>query len=444
MKKDRQKLEDNLNLILQDYSTDNKVIESVTKDLSEKGIPRGKVTGLFTQAIDLSYIPEIELCLFTKYLYSHTHEFKINPEDFFNEVELSNAELYHYNEKEKTKVMLLQNVDQINEDLWICTKETYQNIQKFFANGLWTYNPNTQRQPLKRKVGDRIIEVINIDKAKIKEIKNSMLANVFNPNAIRLNVRNITGTEKIKYNAKDRTLLVEADETTFIDLIDGMHRVGGMLKAVEEKPELQGVTSIYIHHVDEEHALEIIKQEAKATPISDEWIEFKSVINNNMEVAKGINNRQRLNEMYNRVGLDSLELRRENKLVTFETLSKTIEHVYDLNDKNKPVVLVKQVEQTLIEAFNIIIGINHEKFNEELNDARENSYVSSNNMFIGYIVLTEALKSKYEIEWQEHLYQIISELDFSKSNPIWKTIGIENNLNLSTIKKIANHFRSLV
>lgn len=442
MKKDREKLEDNLNLILQDYSNNKKVIELVTNDLVAKGIPRGKVLGLFTQAIDFSYILEVELCLFTKYFYKHTHEFKINPETFFNEVELSTAELYQYDEKEKTKQILLHNVDQISENQWLCTKETYQNIAKYFENGLLTYNPNTQRQPLKRKVGDRIIEVINIDKKKIAEIKSEMIKGTFNTNAIILNVRRITGSEKIKYNSKDRTLLIEADETTFVDLIDGMHRVGAMLKTVEEKPEINRVTSIYIHHVDEERALAIIKQESKATAIDEMWIDIKDASNINMETAKNINNRQRMNEMFNRIGLDSLELRRENKLVTFETMAKTIEYVYDL--KNEPIIKTQQVEKFLIEAFNIIIGVNHDYFNENLSEARENSYISHNNMFIGYVILSEEIKKSYGADWQEALYEVVSKLDFKKSNPIWKKIGIENNLNLSTIKKIAEYFRSLV
>ena len=102
------------------------------------------------------------------------------------------------------------------------------------------------------------------------------------------------------------------------------------------------------------------------------------------------------------------------------------------------------MEQFLVESFNIIIGVNHEKFNEKLFEARENSYISSNNMFIGYIVLANELKQKYGEGWQDELQAILGKLDFSKTNDTWKTIGIENNINLSTIKKIATYFKSLV
>jgi len=443
MKKDRQKLEDNLNLILQDYSNNNKIIEQVSNSIIEKGISRGRVVGIFTQAIPLTYISEVELCLFTKYLYEFTHEYKINPEHFFNEIELIYAETYQKIEKEKVNYILLHNVDQINEYQWLCTKETFQNISKFFENGLITYNPKTQRQPLKRKVGDRIIEVININKKKVKEITESMIAGTFNVNAIILNVRRITGMEKIKYNANNRTLLIEVDETTLTDVIDGFHRLCGILRSVEEKPQIDRLTSIYIYHVDEEKARQIIKQENKAAPIQEEWLDVIDSTNVNMEVVKNINNKQRMNEMFNRIALDNLEIRRENKLVTFETLAKTIEHVYNLNDKNKPVILAKQVEKHLIDTFNICIGVNHEAFNEKLTETKELTYLADNNMFIGYIILGEELKQKYKDDWQEKLQDILSSLDFSKSNPVWKKIGMENNLNLSTIKKISEHFKSL-
>ena len=103
MKKDRQKLEDNLLLILQDYSNDTKIITEVTEKLVEKNIPRSKVIGMFTQAIAFSYVSEVELCLFTQHLYNATHEYKIKPDEFFNEIELQQAELYQHIKLEKNQ-----------------------------------------------------------------------------------------------------------------------------------------------------------------------------------------------------------------------------------------------------------------------------------------------------------------------------------------------------
>jgi hypothetical protein len=442
MKKDREKLEDALNLVLQDYSNDSKTINNVTNSLMEKGFARGRVGGIFSQSIPLSYISQTELCLFTKHLYSNTHEYKINPETFFNELELVQADQYSGIEKEKTNHIILHNVDQIGEYQWLCTIEPYININKHFQNGLLSYNPRTQRQPLKRKVGDRIIETINIDPIKINEICELMLDGNFDTNAIVWNIQK-TGLEKFKYNKNDRTLTIF--DGTYTAILDGFHRCGAMLKAIDQKPDLNRVTSIFIYNVDEDKARSIIRRESKSTPITEEFLNLMDISDQNMEAIKGLNSKQRLNEMFNRIGLDHSELKsnRENKLVTFDTLSKTVEYIYDLKDK--PVLEVQNVQKQLIDIFNIVIGTYHTSFNENLAETKETSYLASNNTFIGYLALGAELTSKYPDSWQEELQTILKSLDFSKSGSTvdWKKVGLENNINLSTIKRISEYFKTL-
>lgn len=446
MKQDRQLLEDNLNLILEDYSNDNKIMEEVVLKLIGKGIPRGRTTGLLTKAIPLNVAEEVELSLLSKYIFAYTHEAKINPDEWFNEIELKAVETYQKNKEDKVNYILLYNVDEIIPGIqYLCTKETYQNIGKYMGNGLLTYNPNTQRQPLRRKVGDRIVESVNVDGKKVDEISISQINDTFSVNAIIWNVRRVNGQEKIYYDFKKRTLLIEPDNvSTFVDILDGFHRTCGMLKTIEKKADIDRLTSIYIHHVDEERANAIIRQEAKATPINTEWVEVHNSANLNMEVAKAVNLKPSKNEMFNRVAVNVSEIRLENKLVTFETLSKAIEFVYDLNDKKVPVIQSQVIEKHLIELFNIIIGINHDEFNEYLPITKESSYLADNNMFIGYIVLGKEMKDKFGKEWDIELTTLLNSINFSKENPIWAKIGIENNINLSTIKKISNYFKSLV
>ena len=443
MKQDRQILEDILNLVIEDYANDNQIQEQVVGKLLERGIPRGRTTGIFTKAIPLVYASDIELCLFTKHLYSYTHREEIIPNDFFTEIELSYASSYQKVEKDKVKYILLHNVDQLSATQFLCTKETYQDVGVYMGNGLLTYNPNTQRQLLKRRSGDKIIESINVGGKKVTEITSSMLDNTFCPNAIIWNIRKINGQEKFKYDAKARTLLIEPDNiTTFVDIIDGANRTCGMVKVVELKPEIDRVTSIYVHHVTEERANQIIKQESLVAPIQTEWVDFKDTANPNMEVAKAINDRQRANEMFNRLALNEKELIIENKLMTFDTLSKSIEFVYDL--KEEPVIRTEQIVNEIIELFNNIIGIYHSKFKSELSNTRETSYLAHNNMFMGYIILGDLLKQKYGDDWKPELVKILKSLDFDKSNKIWKKIGIENHVNLSTFKKISDYFKDVV
>lgn len=445
MKQDRQILEDILNLVIEDYANDNQIQEQVVGKLLERGIPRGRTTGIFTKAIPLVYVEEIELCLFTKYLYGYTHRIEINPDEFFTEIELSSSESYQKLEKEKAKYILLHNVDQIGDNQWLCTMETYQNIGVYMGNGLLTYNPNTQRQLLKRRSGSRIVESINIDSEKVLEIATSMLDNSFCPNAIIWNIRKINGQkQKYHYDSKARTLLIEPDNvSTLVDIIDGANRTCGMLKTVETKPEINRVTSIYIHHVTEERANQIIRQESLAAPIEKEWVNYKNTANPNMEVAKAINSHQSKNDMFNRIAFNEKELKVENKLMTFDTLSKTIEFIYDL--KEEPAIRTEEVENDIIEIFNNVIGLYHSKFKSELlSNTREDTYMAHDNMFMGYIILGDLMKQKHGDDWKPELVKVLNSLDFDKSNKIWKKIGIENNVNLSTFKKISDYFKDVV
>lgn len=445
MKQERQKLEDKLNLILQDYANDNKIINQVTDLLVENhNFSRGRTIGIFTQSMPISYFSNTELCLLVKYLYASTNEYKIKLNDWFNDNEIQSAETYKFINDEKTNRIVLHNVDQISSYQWICTKETYQNVALHMQNGLITYNINTQRQPMVRKYGDKITYTPNIKPSKVNAIKQEMVSGTFNPNTLIWNIRKVDGTEKekFKYNSKDRTLTIEVDGIN-VDVIDGANRTGAILKAVEEKSNIDMTTLIMIYYVDEEKARQVIFQEAKAEPLDEKYVDQFDASNPNMEVAKSINGRQRMNEMFNRIGLDNQELRREErKLVTFETLSKTIEHVYDL--KNQPIIKAQEVEEHLIKLFNTIIGLNNEEFKDKISTTKEETYMADNNMFIGYIVLGKELEDKFGDTWTRDLHVILDTLNFQKSNPIWKKNGIENNLNLSTIKKIAEYFKSLV
>lgn len=442
MKKDRQKLEEFLDLIIENYSTDNKTMENIIEQMITKGISRGRISGFFTRVIPLIYASEIELCLFTKYLYDYTHELKIKPEEWFTDIELSLAISYQKVEEEKVRYILLHNVDQITETQFICSKESYQNISLYMGNGLLYYNPNTQRQLIRKKSGGKILETINIDPKKVSEITESMLDNSFCPNAIVWNIRKINNQEEFKYDLKNRTLLIKPDNIlTFVDMVDGAHRICGMVKTIELKPDIDRITSIFIHHVTEERANQIIRQESLSTPVSQEWVEFHNASNINMEVVKNINLRQRKNEMFNRIGLNE-ELKTENKLVTFETLSKTIEFMYDL--ESEPVIKSSIIEEFLINTFNICVGINYEYFNEKLIEGKKTSYIATNNMFVCYIIIGELIRQKYGDEWEQVLTKTLKSINFEKDNPIWKTIGIENNINKRTFNKMFDYFKNYI
>lgn len=445
MIKNRNQLEEVINKVSYDYAHNNKIINKVTDELvNNHNLSRGRVIGIFTQNTPINYFNNEELCLITKYLFQFTQNSKLKLSEWYNPREIAIAEIYKNKITEKVNRIILHNVDQISSNQWLSTKENYQYITYVMSNGLVGYNMRTQRKPIKKKYGDKTFEIPNIKTNKVEEIKNEMVAGTFNPNVIIWNIRKESGMEKFKYNSKERILTIEINENTHVDIIDGANRTGGILRAVEEKSDISLTTSIMIYYVDEEKAQQIIYQEAQTEPLEEEIKEFFNLSNKNMEIVKNINSKQRLNEMFNRIGMNEKDLKYEGKLCTFETLSETIKYVYsDLNKKR--VIDVQNIEKYLIEFFNELIGINYEVLSiEKLKETRKNSYIADDNMFIGYIALAQALNEKYNENWKENLQIILKQIDFRKTNPRWTKIGIESRLNQRTVKRIADYFRSLV
>ena len=62
-------------------------------------------------------------------------------------------------------------------------------------------------------------------------------------------------------------------------------------------------------------------------------------------------------------------------------------------------------------------------------------------MFFGYIALSLVLQNKSN--WRELLKQKMESIDFNIDNPIWRTIGVNNNkdTNKATINKLYHLFK---
>jgi hypothetical protein len=160
----------------------------------------------------------------------------------------------------------------------------------------------------------------------VAEIADSMIDEKYHMNAIRWNVRKENRQEKLKYNPTKRQLIIKVDEFTNIDIIDGMHRTGGAIKAIQAKPELKKGLSIYISYEDEPIAREIIEQESKATPLSPNWTAVLSNKDVNMEITKEINERTGRNALFHKLTYEQKEIRYGDKFTTFEIFAKGVEY----------------------------------------------------------------------------------------------------------------------
>jgi len=352
-----------------------------------------------TMPIHYPYINDSEIYHLTKALYHITENNILNPEKYFTEEEIKAYSSLLLKNKEKKDTIILEDVTQLGDNLWICPFYSYADILEDFENGLYTYNPKTQRETIKRKNKKSIIEDFNINENKIFEIAELMKDNHYHANAVRWNIRKETRQEKITYNKVKKQLIIKKDEFTNIDLIDGMHRTGAVVNAMQEKPDLTNGLIILIHYVDEETAKEIIIQESKATPLDANWTAILSNKDVNMEVTKEINAKAGRNALYNKFALQSKDIKYNDKYTTFEIFAKGLEYYYDLGNKN--FIEVEQVKEYLITCFNYIIDIIKDKENAL------NKYC-----FLGYIALSKELRNSEDLI--SDLQRALNSIDFSQ------------------------------
>lgn len=404
MKLDRQELDLILLKHLQDPSflldgTEN--IRKIEKMISSH-VNMSKVQGIINQTMSIHYpyVKDYEAYHLLRALYSILDNSTLNPTKYFTDDEIKTYMEITIEKKKKKDTIVLEDVTQLSENTWLCPFYSYKSILEDFENGLYVYNPRTQRETIKRiRDGKTIAEDFNIDDDKIGEIAELMKDGKYYSNAIRWNVRKETRLESLVYNQKKKQLIIKNDENTNIDIIDGMHRTGGAIKAVQDKPELDGGLIILIHYLEEERAREIIVQESKATPINVNWSAILDNKDVNMEITKEINERAGRNALFRKFATDLKEIRYGDKLTTFDIFAKGVEYYYDLNTKDYPEA--EQVKEYLIRFFNFVIDMVKDKEN-----------ALNRFCFLGYIALSKKLFSSEDLA--SDLKEALDKIDFSQ------------------------------
>lgn len=439
MKKNREQLELQLYIsIEQNLINRRKIKDELVSKLQKHNITAGKTMMIFnkSESVPIQTLPISELYLFTKYLYQITLDNNINPIDWFNPEEIKQYDDYKAQQYYKGDVAIFYNVDQVSENQWVCTSETWVEMAKKVQQGLITYNIRTQRETTTVKFNNITTEIPTIKQKPIQEMTSLMLKNKFTPNTITLNIRKVGG-EVFQYESKERTLMIGIDnKTTFLDIPDGMHRTLSGLRAVEINPNLSLFTIINILNYTEEEVQEFIDQEDHRTPINKSHLASFKNDDNGVIIAKYLNKygNEKNNELFNQIATNDSELKSPQwKYVTIETFAKSFNYCFkSIIDKASPREFNK-IQEYLKDFFNELIGILKEKKIPQ-------QICLVNNVFVGYISLASFLYEKDN--WKELLYEILNKINLNSDEVI--ELGITHKtINLSTIKRIANYFKKI-
>jgi hypothetical protein len=286
------------------------------------------------------------------------------------------------------------------------------------------------------EVQGEIIQRITIYKESVSDMARLMSNHEFFSNLLTLNIRK-TGSEVIEYDEPKQILTITMNENSFIDIVDGMHRILSIERVIENNADFEDFMMLRITNLDEISAWKLIKQENEGHKISEERIRANNPYNSSTAIAKYLNSygTTQTNEMFGKVGQNIKEVSKLNLYTTVEILSNAIERNFSLKTPRD----VNNIQEYLVKFFNETIGIIREKF-INLN-TNEFVYLAPN-MFIGYISIASLLYK--DSEWKVKLESILNNINFDTNNSEWEKIKLLNNNRFTTniTDRISKYFQT--
>ncbi|SDG19041.1 DNA-sulfur modification-associated [Thermoanaerobacter thermohydrosulfuricus] len=429
MKVEPRELYNSLNAMIKMYGKNNKVLEEVTNLLIKRGIPRGYAKKILMGITPVEILDRAILYVVTSAFYQVTNESIVNIEKYFTDEEIKEGEKFQYiTEKKESFPVVFEDVLKVSDDYYITTL-TAQKIKELYDGFVVTYNKETQRNTIARRIRNSVIEMINVNWKSVKEIEEEILKGLFITNAITFNILK-NGEEEFEYDEKNRTLTVYKGE---IDILDGFHRSLGMINAVSVNPEVQYITAVNITNFDIEKARRFIVQEDKKNKIAKKHIEaYKETLEN--IIVRKINESPNC-DLKGKITTNGRLIQFNQALVEFEVLAQAIKYHFDIKTQRE----ANQIADYLIEGFNEIIGLYPDEFLDNYAKVKQRSIINHNYTFIGYVALLAKLRESSQ--WKEKLRKTLEKIDFSIKNPDWEAIGLFNDrLTIKVIESISKYF----
>jgi hypothetical protein len=441
MKRDKKDLHKTILSLLKQYNSNRNFTNKIEDYMTKKKIAIGRTQAILNQNTPIQLISDIELCILTIALYKVEEDSKINPEIYFHPEEIRQATTYIADTYKVSNMIVIDNVDRIENNVYVCNSIPRRDIANMFNYGQLTFNPKVQRPTKKIVVDNGIIELADIDSNAVLDMTQKMKDGLFFSNVITVNVRK-TGTEKKPvYNANKRKLSIFVDNIiNFLDLTDGMHRVGAFVKVLEQEPDHQGTTMLRIMYAEEKEAQRFIKQEATHTDIPEETLNFYDSTDKYMELTKEIDTELGINSLFNRFAHDSIEVAHGEKYITYNTFNLALKEFFQFEDGREARLLKK----FLVDGFNEITGIFKKDFKNRVK-SKEINVITEENSFIGYMkILSELIDYetfKGKTDWENDLEVRLKQIDYNKEASHWIEIGLfSNKVNKSVVKRIGRSF----
>lgn len=309
-----------------------------------------------------------------------------------------------------------------------------QTIKQLFESQVLFYDYEIQRELtlVKQKNGE-YRKKPTIYQKNVDEICDYLLKGKLKPTTL---IWNAVG-EELYYDPK--TLKLTIMEGTKFAILDGYHRINGMLKALNINPDLKFQFPVQFTQLSTAEACDLQNQIAKATPISKN----RMVQLAQEKYSDTVVNRLNLeSDLKDKISLSKSVSNLDEMLISYGKFSELIDKHFEIRSTRD----ARKVGDYLINFFNEIIGIYVDDFVTNMPKSRSYTLVNNARMFPGYVFLASKMYNE-QIDVIE-LEDILKQIDFSRDNKLWineKVLDEKGNLitHANSDKIIENIFDNL-
>ena len=393
-------------------------MNKIKTKLSENNVMDGKVHGLFNRP-DLIKREDLKLlALLTNAIYEVNKVEGLSPGEIFTPTELKEARMYSddfgFVTKEPIFPKTFNDTIFVDNSVYI-TNMTVQEINTLLVNGGLTYDFETQREATYEKRNNQIIQVATLNQNSVDEISSLLLEGTLEPTMLAFNakVRSSDEGDELIYDSKKKEITIT--KGTVLAILDGYHRCKGIQAALSVNPDLDFRFPVMLLNYSQRKAQRYLGQIAKANPISKARAKELSQSSYATTVVQQLRAESMLKGM---ISQTERLTRINNEIVAVSVLMDGIDEEFDLRTKKDAM----DVGDFLVEFFDYLLSYYEEEFITNYTETRKVSLINYNQMFYGYLVLAgrlyKANKNPKDIK------KIMETIDFNRSNPIWKEVGI--------------------
>ena len=455
----REKLEENLNKIIKNEN-ENKELNKILKDeFIKKNLNANLIYSIFTEGTQWNTLNDMEKIAFITGCYMCFKIELLNPKLLFSEVKLLQYDEYELEKENKIELLKFNCFIRNDTSDDYLGRLSYKDIYLYRKNGLLFYNLETQRASETITIGAEglTLRKMKINYKNVDQIAELMLKGEYEPDTLIFNSRLIDKKEmqfkedviSEEYNLCNITIKpdydVDSKSQTVVDILDGMHRILGICKAVEIYKDrtgkwLEGYMPVRLVVRDTKAAKRIVAQtfersdtdiEWKVALKSDENFEFMQNIINKVDFGNG--------KLSDYVADTFSEMKTNNSKITYKNI--LYDAIKECKINYKSISIKKQTEANIVEILNYMFDyIINDDFNGDFDRAIK-SEMFEYNMVFGYIIMAYNMRRrKYDdiVFACENLYEDIK----NNAPELFKSLKFKNKI-ISKNKAI-NYFKKIV